>query len=68
MSILVIIEENIDFIQNFRTDFNFGQNFWKSQFWSKFTKNSNLVKIVEKYQFGQPSRKFSILVQIVEKC
>ena len=32
-SILVIIEENIDFIQNFQTDFNFGQNFWKSQVW-----------------------------------
>ena len=33
MSILVIIEENIDLIQNFQTDFYFGQKFWKSQFW-----------------------------------
>ena len=33
MSILVINEENIDFSQNFQTDFNFGQKFWKYQFW-----------------------------------
>ena len=33
MSILVIIEENFDFSQNFEKDFDIGQNLRKSRFW-----------------------------------
>ena len=33
MSILVIIEENFDFSQNFQKDFDIGENFRKSRVW-----------------------------------
>ena len=69
MSILIKIQKNVDSSQHYQKALKYGQNFWKSQFWSKFTKISKLVKIVEKnLKFGQTSQKFSILVQIVEKC
>ena len=67
MSILVIIEENFDFRQNFQKDFDIGQNFRKSRFWLKFSKNYDfgqcwwksrfLSKFTKNLDFGQHFRK-----------
>ena len=70
ISILVKIDENLDFSQNFRkisilvniyVNLDLGQNWWKSRFRSKMSKNFDLVNIYGNLDFGQNS-KMSILV------
>ena len=47
---------------------DFGQNFKKSRFWSKFTKISNLVKILEKSRFWSKLSEILDFSQNLQKC
>ena len=65
MSILVIIEENIDFSKKFQTDSDFAQYLWKSQFYSNWRKISIWSTFSENLDFS-PYLK-SIWVKIFQK-
>ena len=80
MLILVIIEENVDFSQNFPKNFQFDQNFRKFRILKKKIRKILILvniyenldfdkkkKIYENLDFGQNCPKITNLIKIVEK-